>query len=472
MKRNLLLWVIATLACGSLTYLAAQQGILKNANRFEKAIALYHGGNAQQAKDVISGISEQDPDYGAARCYNALCLYELKDYVGFYREMELPVVKKTVVPQAIREDLAFKHIDVLFYLRRFEDIFPRIQAFQNEFPGSAHLNPVTEYRMAALFERGMKKAIETSNLKDPEQSKKRWAEATANLQEFLTLVESFTGATYTIHPKRVLKEDVWSARIVLGDETAALEEIPLNDAAGREKLSLLRIYVYQKLQPDQVDKNLQMMSEFLQLFPATRSRPRVEFDMADIAFHQGERLAKEADEVERAGDTPAAQEKRLAARRYFEMGRPLQSAVKEDKASGIEASDIRELQEGLLCSYYWEQDYDNLTTRTTSLLASSAPGDENWLRAKVFNGAALVRRAAPQLDEAAATFDEVLAFGFKNKSSHDRFIAMSARWRFYIALRIGDEKKARELVQWMQAADCTKNIKAAFLKDHQQFGVR
>ncbi|MCX7722463.1 MAG: hypothetical protein N2379_05310 [Verrucomicrobiae bacterium] len=139
----------------------------------DQAVALLGLGNPQAAKELLAQIEARDPSYEAARRYLALCLHELKDQRGFLKAIESIDLDAPVVPPEVREDLAFRQIDALFQCRKFEDIFDKIRAFRTTYSVSHRLEAVREYEMAALFERGMKKAYEAAMLKDADKSAAR-----------------------------------------------------------------------------------------------------------------------------------------------------------------------------------------------------------------------------------------------------------------------------------------------------------
>src|SRR5207249_1484767 len=117
------------------------------AGTLDDAIALLNGGQPEQAKQLIATIGQDQPDYGAAQCYNALCLYALGDYRGFLKQLDSAAVKQATIGADVREDLAFKQIDALFRYRRFEDLLPRLRAFQQAYPTSPRIRPLKEYWM-------------------------------------------------------------------------------------------------------------------------------------------------------------------------------------------------------------------------------------------------------------------------------------------------------------------------------------
>jgi hypothetical protein len=428
------------------------------------ATALFNQGRYQEAKGAFAAVATNSPDYGVARCYTAFCQYELNDKLGSLNTLESPAVKAAVVPVEIREDLACARIDALFCYRQFGALLPKTRAFQTEHPASSCLATVKEYQLAGLFERGMKQSYDASLTADTNQFAVRWAESKANLEEFLSLATSFKATNYTVLALRDLQADRWAARLTLGEDVA--EDIPPGDAAAREKVGLLRLRLYQKMQAEAIDQNLQLMADFLKEFPESSRRQRVELDMASIGFPKGKQLCVEADALEQAGDQAAATTKRNLARNYFEFQRTVQSNMQTNQTLGIEASDVYDLREDVLYGYYLEKDYATLAKLTASGLAESKSGELNWLLAKFFDGMILLNQSSPDPGAAAKTFDEIIAFGFTGKPDHDHLVLAAVKWRIHIAQESRDWSQAEQLTAWVQKTDCAKVLKASFLKTY------
>jgi hypothetical protein len=455
-------------ACLLSAYVLAQQLAPTGPGRsrtVRDAIALHDQGHYPDALDLLASVPEADPERQTADCYRALCLYHLQDRQAFWKTVEALDLKAVQVAPALREDLAAKQLEVLLHFRKFEDLIPRIQSFQTNYPASTRLQAVCEWHMAALFERGMKKTQEASILKDSAKSARRWAEGKANLEEFVSLASAFNATNYTTLPKRDLAKDIFVALLTLGEENTILAQVPVNDAATLEQVKFLRLQLHQKLQPGSIDRNLQLMSDFLEQFPQSPNRKRIEFDMASRSYERGLELCFEADNAEAQGDGTSARDRRAAAGTYFALQRSLQMH-KAEATQGIEASDILDMRKDLLISYWLEKQYDTLASQSAALLAESTPWDLSWIVGKVFSGIALMGPTPPSARRAAQIFDEVLALGFKNKPDQDVFVEVAARWRVHIALQAGDKTKAREVVEWVQDGNCTKDIQAVFLTDH------
>jgi hypothetical protein len=438
-----------------------------NADKLGEAINLLNGGKPKEASALLAMIDPDDPEYSAAQCYRALCLYELKDFPRFMKQMESPAIKEAAITPEIGKDLALKHIDTLFKYRKFEQALPQIEKFQNDYPASPQLPVVAEYQLATLFERGMKKAIEASALKDQSQCSNRWTEAKANLGEFLPAASAFKSTNYVFLSNRILKEDVWVARMVLGDEQAAFAEIPAKDTNALERFSFLRFQLYvERLHPDRVDQNLKLMADYLEKYPASDDRARVEYIMAEFSFRKGKQLIVAADAAEQSGKTNGVAGMRATASQLFKQMRSLQSQVVTNKTARIEESDVLKSREDVLYSYYLEKNCDYLLSATSSMISESKPGDMNWIVAKLYNGIALTSLPAPKMTDGAAVLDDVLAQGFKNNPHNDHYILSAAKWRIYIALKSGDKGKAEQLVLWVNGANCTKKDKAEFIKNY------
>jgi hypothetical protein len=83
----------------------------------------------------------------------------------------------------------------------------------------------------------------------------------------------------------------------------------------------------------------------------------------------------------------------------------------------------------------------------------------------------LYRQTLPQRAAAAAAFEEVLAYGFRNENDYDVMVTDAAGWRMQLAMMAGDQAKVRELFDWMKQSQCEAKAKAKFMKDRQEYAV-
>jgi len=467
MKRKVWPLVPALFAIGALTtFLFAQTPQGTTTGKVGDAMALLKDGQPQQAQELIATIPQGDPEYPAAQCCQALCLYELKDNLGFLNVMKSPVIMEAVIAPAIREELDYKHIKALFQYRQFEEVLPAIKRYQTGNTNSAELRAVAEYELAALFERGMKKTTEACRSKDTNVFNKRWPEGKANLETFLARSRAFTGTNYSQLPNRIYQEDIWMARVTLGEGENVLGEIPTNNISVRERVSFLRVQLYFKLQPEQLERNAELMDGFLREFPDSKHQRRVEFDVAVVHFRLGEALCRAAEAAEATNDSTGALQKWANARRHFELQRELQRRAVVDKDSNIEPSDIRDMKEDMLYGLLLEKDYVGLSAQTSAIIAESTKGDMDWLTAKLLAGMSFMMRKQPEVTNAAPIFDEILAVDFSGKPDHDSLMMVAAKWRVHVALRTRDKEKTKQLIEWVRDSHCTKNMKEDFLKDH------
>ena len=461
------LWLIAAMfAIVSAAYVLAQQIAPANgAGKLNDAIGLLNEGKPNEARGVITNIPPSDPEHGAAQYYDALALSESKDHLGLLHKLDALKTNNANVSPQLKEELAVRQMEAQFHYRKFDDLLKHAATFKQEYANSAQASVVTEHQLAALFERGMKKTTEACSSKDPTVFNQRWTEGKANLEQFLALAASFTSTNYTRIKKHTLSEDIQVARLTLGDEKAVLEEAAIQDDAVREKVGVMRVNLYKKLQPENVDRNLELMKDFITQFPESKSRKRVEFDMANISFPSGKQMRLEAEALEQAGDANGAEARRELASKYFELQRNLKNQ-KADSTAGVDATDVFDLRGDLLYGYFLEKNFDQLSNLTATLLAEAKPGDALWAMAKVYQGIALQSQSPANAKEAAAVFDEVLALEFTNKPERDYYLILAARWRANIAVAADDKARAEAIVKWVQDAKCAKELKVSFLSDY------
>lgn len=460
MKHKAVFILALSMACsGLVAYVVAQPATPTNPeSKLSQAHFLINSGDPQAARELLTTIPKDDPEFGASRYYDALALAVAQDRLGFLKALEKLSTNAPPVPREVAPDLEAHLIEALLFHRSFEEALPRAQAFQTQHADSLHAAAVREYLLAILFERGVKKTFEACKLEDETKFNERWAEGRSNLEQFLALATSSALTNYTVLPKRNLRDDLWAARVILGDEAAALQEISGPDLAQREKFGLLRARLYPKIQPKQASQNLHRMADFLKAFPESPNRARLELEMADVALVEGERLIKVAG---RLGEGSEAATVRANAAAYFEFARPLFSRVVENAEAGIGASELREAREGILRAYFAQADWANLSTWAAQMLAN-APEEKEWVVVKLYHGAGLARQG--KSTEAAKELDEVLAVGFKGSPSYDGMLISAARWRIRVARGSGDEATARRVVQDVQNSICLDSLKRAFLK--------
>lgn len=463
MKRNAFFGLAIILSFGGLVaYVVAQQTnrAAPPESKLTQAYALISLGQPQAARELLATIAEADPDFTASKHYQALALAAAKDRLGFLKALEKLPPTPVALPQEVATELAAHHIEALSFYRQFEELLPKAVTFLEQHGEGAEAPAVREHLLAGLFERGLKKSFEAGKLKD-EKFQQRWTEGRANLEQFLALAAAFPAINYTVLPKRNLRDDLWKARVILGDEMLAETETIAQNTVEREKFSLLRALLYPKIQPKQADANLQRMSNFLAQFPESQSRTRVEFEMANVALLEGERFAYEAEGVDRAGEVDTAATKRTSAAQYLELAEGLFPRVAESKDAGMDGTEMREARVRMMRVFYAKMDWTNLSERAAQLLVE-LPDEKDQLVIKLYLGAGLTR--AGKLSEAARILDETLAIGFRGTPSYDGLLVSAAGWRFRVARQSGDEAGARRVVELVRDSNCYGSRKRFFME--------
>ncbi|MCX7722462.1 MAG: hypothetical protein N2379_05305 [Verrucomicrobiae bacterium] len=260
-----------------------------------------------------------------------------------------------------------------------------------------------------------------------------------------------------------MQEDIFVARLALGDEQAALREIQFRDLATREKLSLLRLKLYLKLHAGQVEKLLELMNQFVNEFPASTNRVRIEYEMADLSFEAAERAWLEVRDVARENATQVAK-KWSDVRRNQALGREIAGRLLRQKGAGLETQDYLHLWQDYLLSYYIQGDYSGLAAQTAVLLADAEVGSLGWVMGKVNEGVVLACSDPPRSREAGELFDQVMSLGFRNKPAYDQWITCAAKWHVCLALRDGNRAEAEATAHWVENSSCSKTLKQDFLR--------
>jgi hypothetical protein len=464
MNRKLLSSLAIFLAVGGfVVYVVAQQTTPSGGDsKLTQAGALIEAQQPEAARELLAMIPVEDPEYLPAKFYDALALDLANEQLRFLNAVAKLPGDTTGVPGPVLAELDARHIRALLFYRKFDELLPKARVFAQLHPDSPHQAQVNECLLAALFDHGMKKTEEACRSKSEEIFAKRWPEGKASLEEFLALAAGYSHPNYLALPRRNLATDIWVARLTLGGENVVLAEVPATDAATREKVSLLRVQLYQKLQREKLEQNISLISDFLREFPESKHRRRLEFDLATLNFRQGERLAKQAEVDEKAGNSTQAEASRNQARKYFEVQRTLHT-TEPDKESGIERSDILDMQADLLYSYFLEKNYAEVSDRAGEMVANGSPGDIPWIIGMVYHGIVMLHESPPKAERAIEVLEAVMALDFKDKPEHDYYILLATKWRIYVARITDDHAKARELTLWVQDSNCRKNLKTTFL---------
>lgn len=430
---------------------------------YDKAVGLFEEEQIDEASALFAHIRESEEGMlpesvlNSARCYEALCLHSEGDYHLLMEVVEPLDLDSVAVAPEIAEGVAWAQIDGLFHFRIFEQILPAIDAFRLAYPGSDKTAALAEYELATHFERGLKKTLEGVRLSG-EKADQRRADGRTSLEKFLSLANAH-GQGYTLLPKRSLRGDRWSARVILGEEEAVSAEVAAGEPGDEEKFRLICALLYPRIRPDQADENLQYIAEFRADFPGSKGWPRVELEMAGIALREGERV------LQASGPD--------AAEPYFDFAREWYGRVVQDGDSGVAAegvaeADVWDAREGMLRACFWQKDYANLTSWTEYFTTMTEPGDKRWRQAKLFDALASVWQS--RLSDAVPVLDEVLAEGFTGQPGHDGVTIEAMRWRVFVAMRSGDERGVVTLVQTLRESECEASIKAPFLAEYAWVG--
>lgn len=459
MKRYAFFGLAMIMACGGLVaYVMAQQAAPTNPKSIlPKAYALISSGQPDAARELLATITEADPDFTASKHYEALTL-AAKDRLTFLKAMEKLPTTLVALPPEVEIELTAHHIEALSFYRKFEELLPKAMTFLEQHAEAPDAAEVREHLLVGLFERGLKKIFEAGRLTDETKFKERWTEGRANLEQFLTLAAAFPATNYTVLPDRKLRDDLCKARIILGDEAAALKELAGQDVVEREKLSLLRVLLYPKIQPNQAALNLQRMTDFLKEYPQSRHRMKVEFEMANVALLEGERLANEA---RSNPDAKAAAVPRAAATPYLELAQGLFPRIAEDQEAGIGATELHEARIRMMRVFFAQEDWVNLSERARQLLAAD-PDEKERLVILLYHGYGLTLEG--KFPAAAQVLDETLAIGFRGTPSYDGLLVSAAGWRFRVARQSGDEAAARRVVELVRNSNCYGSRKRTFLE--------
>ena len=466
-------------SCSLAIYVVAQQLRPSLAtSQLDMAIALFESDEVREAQPLFAAVATNDPSYPIAQAYDALCRYELcrtagtNDYRWFFNALTSPALQQATLPRELREGLAFTEIDARFQSRRFgsANTLQLVSSFKRQYRDSARLPAMADYELAAWFERGMQSLYKAS-FDENRCFHEPWTNGLAQLQQFVSLAGNFKADNYTVLQYRSLAEDLQVALAMLDGKPGTLAEISVRDPVNRLRYGLVRVGLEQKLHPEATERNLKLLADFyqqLQAFPASVDRARVERDLTWFAFHAGERLCAEAGGIP-PSEAPIAAAKRAAASQYFQTARLLHPRVGVDAVARTSPGQVADLWVALFNSYCCEQDYARLREVAEAQLSKSAPGDLNWLAAKLYHGVALSEQSPTQRSAAAGAFEEVLASGLRGgerEGIHDGIVVAAGRWQMHLAVLSGDKATAGRVVERVRQASDDVEMKSGFLQDH------
>lgn len=448
MKPRLLL--VVAVAMG-LVFFAFAQTAVNSTDKLESAAALLQAGNVKEARAMLATISSNDVAYPTARGLDALCLYQ-QDKLKFMEVMSAPDMQTLELPQELREELDYNHIDALFHYRNFEKLLPKLDEFAARHTGSAKLPTVTEYQTAALYERGMKKLTEAGFLRsrgDLVGAEKRLKEGQTNVGQFLRLSAGGQRDGYQQLQKRDAQAEMVKALTALGGEDEVLKQAGPED---REATALAILQLCIKTKPEAVDENLWRMTNFLNEFPNNNRAPRVRYEMAITVVEEGCRIAEKGTIAKAAP--------------YLDKAYELFSGVVADKDAGLSEADVMESRKAILRVFYARREWARLSDWAAQNVAVLPSGGKDWLVFKLYDAYGLARMK--KWAEAAAELDAMLAVGFKGNPSYDGLLASAAKWRIYVAKMTDDQATIQRMAELVENSNCYGSIKRTFAKDFEK----
>jgi hypothetical protein len=358
-----------------------------------------------------------------------------------------PQIRDSLLPDSVKAEREIKECERLLHQRIFLEVLSKLADFPERHPDSKQLWTAVEYRMAALYERGIKELSDVVFSKDDASAAKRRVDGQNYLTEFLNLAAVLNRTNYASLPTRNLKDDMVQAHTALGNEAPIMQSL---SAADKEEAALRNLQLLCKLQPRALEEHLQRMTNFLNDFPNSKYHQRVRYDLGEAVLDEAWRL------IYRGGE-------RGKAEPYLEIAHSLLSGVAAvDKEAGVAEADVLEARSGIMRVYYAKGDYVTLAGWTAHIITNSPPGSKKWLSAKLYAAAGMVNQGKHA--EAAVELDEILATGFKGNPSYDGPLVSAARWRIHVARHTGDEATAQRVAQLVQSSECYGSLKRTFVK--------
>lgn len=441
---------MAGLALVAVCYVAyaSPTKIPDDADKLTQGVALLKQGRIGEARAVLTNLPASSPVRGQAKAYLALSRYAEGDHKKFLNSVKSPEVEAAELPEDVREDLDYKQIDSLMYFRKFDEVLSRVEAFAQRHADSPRVAAMAEYQMASWYERGVKQLSDAAFSRSRGETNgadQRMRAGEDYLGQFLKLAADGWWDNYETLTDRNFQEEVVQALAALGGEEAAKKLVAF---AGQESAALALVRLHKKIEPDAA-ANLKRMTNFLNDFPASKYRPRVLYEMADVAHKEAQRFAFQ--ERDRAKAAP-----------YLEQAHTLFSQVVEDKTAGVLTADVQEAQEKMLSVFLQERDYASLSTWAAQLVTNAPVGSRTWLGAKLYDAYALVYQK--KFTEAATELDEILATGFQGIPTSDGLLISAAEWRIQVAKHTKDQATARRVAELVQNSKCYGSLKRTFIE--------
>jgi hypothetical protein len=123
----------------------------------------------------------------------------------------------------------------------------------------------------------------------------------------------------------------------------------------------------------------------------------------------------------------------------------------------------------LLEAYFTAKDYDRVLALCNELISNSVPGDMNWMMGKLYQGMALVSQQPPNIAEACAVLDELLASDVGGKLGRDHYVIEAVKWRIYAAWLAGEPAKIQELANSIWEQHWRADLKSDFWKWYMKY---
>jgi hypothetical protein len=454
-KNKIAMTLLLGLAVAAACYLAYARPVTKasddDAAKLNQGIALLKQGRVDEAHAILTNLPAGSPVYGQAKAYGALCRYAKGDHKKFLSALESPEVKAAALPDDVREDLDYKQIDSLMYFRKFDEILPKAEQFARLHADSPRAQAMAEYQLASLYERGMKKLTEAAQLRakgETAGADKHLHEGEDNLGRYLKLAAEGQRDGYETLTGRNLQAEAAETLAALGGEDQALK---LEALGNLEETAFAMAQLHKKIDAD-ADAKLRRMTNFLNDFPKSKHRQRLQYDIANVVLEEGWRLAWKSKPVQAAI--------------YLDQARAMFSGVVVDKEAGVDETDVMESQKGIMRAFYAKQDYAGLSSWVAHCVTNVPAGGKDWLAFKLYDAAGLA--CQKKSAEAAAELEELLTIGFKGQPGYDGLLVSAAKWRIRVAKQTGDTATIQRMAQLVEKSDCYGSIKRTFTQNFKE----
>jgi len=235
-----------------------------------------------------------------------------------------------------------------------------------------------------------------------------------------------------------LQEILAIVRILTGDGEALLNEVSQMPPAARENFGFLRGKTYFNYLTDEKEATFQILMGFIDEFPNSDHIVEAKHMAAITAHRQGASLIHQAEGLRSPEDQAQASELKRCGKNYLEQFRQLCGQGLLDDRSHLIESDILDLREDILMSYYLESNFTKLAEVAISYSSGANVGTCLWSLGKTYEGIAYCLKKPQEFYRAINAWEDMIAENEVVTKQNADILSLAILWRVRIAEEMGD----------------------------------